>query len=386
MGRLRAGSVAVWAALRRRPVVADAALAAGLAALVVQEITTSDVRGPMGALIPLGVLATLPLTLRRRHRLVALVAVVAGLLGLHQLSIEQEPQTTLLPFLVAVYSVAAHAQPRVAWTGLVVALTAIVVDEPGDTIVLGPLTAATWAVGRLVRSWRRQADDLARLARELEQERADNARLAVASERARIARELHDVVGHTLSLMVLQAGGERLALGSERPATRDALAAIERAGRTTLGELRRLVGVLRADDDEPELAPLPGLAGVPDLVDQVRTTGLPVELRVLGPAGPLPLGLDVSAYRIVQEALTNAVRHASANSVTVCIRYGEGEVCIEVVDDGRPGTPDEPGSGAGHGLVGMRERVALYGGRLTVGPRAGGGWSVAARLPVDGVG
>lgn len=363
--------------------VADAGLAVALAALLVWEVTTSDVRGPLALLLAFGLLCTLPLALRRRAPLVALGAVLTGLLVLHRVSVEQEPQTTLLPFLLAAYSVAAHADRPLAWAGLAVALGGIVVNEPGDAVVLGPLTIATWMVGRLVRSWREQAIELARLAGELEQQRADNARMAVASERIRIARELHDVVGHTLSLLVLQAGGERLALGNDRPGTRDALTAIERAGRSTLAELRRLVGVLRADDDEPALAPLPGLEGLPGLVQQMRATGLRVELRVLGEARPLPPGLDVSAYRIVQEALTNTVKHAAASEATVSVRYADREVCLEVLDDGPPAAV--PASD-GHGLVGMRERVALYGGRLTVGPRAGGGWSVSARLPVDGAG
>ena len=206
----------------------------------------------------------------------------------------------------------------------------------------------------------------------------------MTGERTRIARELHDVVGHTLSLMVLQAGAERLALGDERPATRDALVQIESAGRSTLAELRRLVGVLRSDDEAAERGPPPGLARLPDLVDTVRLTGLSVDLQVQGVPRPLPAGLDVSAYRIVQEALTNTVRHATASVARVCIGYGDGDLQIEVTDDGRA-SPAAPTNG-GHGLIGMRERIALYGGGLSVGPRADGGFTVCARLPLDRAG
>jgi signal transduction histidine kinase len=182
--------------------------------------------------------------------------------------------------------------------------------------------------------------------------------------------------------MVLQAGAERLGLGADRSGTRDSLAAIETSGRSTLAELRRLVGVLRSADDGPELAPLPGLARLDELVGQVRDAGLPVELSTEGSPVVLPTGLDVAAYRIVQEALTNALRHARAPTVvTVRIGYGARELTLEVADDGRP----RPGPGApGHGLVGMRERTALYGGRLTAGPRPGGGFAVCCCLPLDG--
>jgi signal transduction histidine kinase len=382
MRRLGASAVALRTAAERWPAGADAGVAIALAALVVWEITSTDVSGPLATLVALGLATTLPLAVRRRLPLIALGAVVAGILVLDRLSVVQEPQTTLLPFVLVVYSVAAHAEDRVAVLGLVAALVGILVDEADDFVVMGPLTTATWLAGRLVRSWRRQATELARLAEQLERERAQNSRLAVIGERTRIARELHDVVGHTLSLMVLQAGAERLALGAERPDTRDALVQIESTGRSTLTELRRLVGVLRSDDDAAERGPAPGLARLGDLVESVRQAGLTVDLEVLGEPRSLPSGLDVSAFRIVQEALTNTVRHASASAVRVCVDHGPGELRIEVTDDGRTTSPRT--ANGGHGLVGMRERVALYGGRLTVGPRTDGGFAVCARLPLGG--
>ena len=326
MRGLVASLTAARTALNRRPSALDAVLAVALAALVTWEITTTDVAGPIGLLLVFGFLATLSLVLRRRFPVAVAVTVAAAIVVLDEISVEQEPQTTLLPFLAAVYSVGAYADGRWTGIGLAGALIAILVDEPGDFVVIGPLTTATWLVGRLVRSWRRQAVDLGRLAEALDRERAENARLAVADERARIARELHDVVGHTVSLMVLQAGAERLALGDDRPSTRDALVEIERSGRSTLTELRRLVGVLRRDDEEPELAPAPGLVLLPELVRSVRQTGLAVELDVVGEPRLLPPGLDVSAYRIVQEALTNTVKHSTARRCHVRIRYGEREL------------------------------------------------------------
>ncbi len=375
---------AVRDAARTHPRVVDAAGVGVLAALVVQEILTSDVAGPMLLLVPLGLLTTVPLALRRGLPLPVVIAVTAGMLGLDEVSRVQEAQTTLLPFLVAAYSVGAYAPRPVAAVGLAVALAGMMLVEPGDVIVLWPLTAATWLVSRLVRSWRGQAVELGRLAAELERERAESARHAVADERARIARDLHDVVGHNLSLLVLQAGAERLAQPADRSDTREALAAIERSGRATLAELRRLVGVLRDDGDGPDLHPLPGIGRLGELADQVRGAGLPVDLRIEGEPLPVPAGLDVSVYRIAQEALTNVVRHASgATAVTVRLRYGERDLTLEVLDDGR--APDAAGRN-GHGLVGMQERVSLYGGELTAGPRPDGGYAVRTRLPVGGSG
>jgi signal transduction histidine kinase len=365
----------------RRPWAVDLITAAALAAFVEWEILATDVAGPLVWLIPLGLLATLPVALRRRVPVATAVLVVAGIVVLDAVSEVHEPQSTLLSYLLVVYSAGAHADRR-GLVALAVAVTGLAIDEPSDLIVLGPLSVATWLVGRLVRSWRRQAVELGRLAAELERERAESARRAIEDERARIARDLHDVVGHSLSLMVLQAGAERLGLGADRSGTRDALAAIESSGRSTLAELRRLVGVLRSADDGPELTPLPGLTQIDELVGKVRDAGLPVALRTEGSPVSLPPGLDVAAYRIVQEALTNALRHARAPTlVTIRIAYGARELALEVADDGRPGTgPGVPG----HGLVGMRERTALYGGRLTAGPRPGGGFVVRCCLPLDG--
>ncbi len=367
-------------ALAERPSTRDVLLAVGLAAFLELEILASDVAGPTGGLVLLGLSATLPLAVRRSAPILVVAVVVASMLALHAISVEQEPQSTLLPLLLAIFSVGAYAARRPALVGLAVALTGMLVDEPGDFVVMGPLLLGTWLGGRLVRAHSVQAARLTELTRVLEREQAENARLAIAHERVRIARELHDVVAHSVSVIVVQAGAERMTLGEERPDTREVLLEIERTGRAALVEMRRLVGVLRRSDEQLELAPQPSLERVEQLVEHVRRAGLPVSLTVEGAAVALAPGVDVSAFRIVQEALTNALKHAERAPTHVSVRYGERLLEIDVVDEG---TGDAGGNGSGHGLVGMRERISLYGGELDAGPQPGGGYAVRARLPID---
>jgi signal transduction histidine kinase len=207
-------------------------------------------------------------------------------------------------------------------------------------------------------------------------------REAVAAERAAIARELHDVVAHHMSVMVVQAGAARAVSESDPAATAEALRQIEASGRTGLTEMRRLLEVLKAEEDGNGRAPQPGLARLSELVDAMRASGLPVEAVVEGSPRPLQPGVDLSAYRIVQEALTNALRHAGGASARVVVRYDPGAVELEVADDG-PGPPEDPEASGGHGLIGMRERVQLFGGELEAGPRPGGGFLLRARLPSE---
>jgi len=227
----------------------------------------------------------------------------------------------------------------------------------------------------LVRQGIRGRDRRAEMA---ERERELAAREAVVEERARIARELHDVIAHNVSMMVVQAGAERRVLDSANGSTREVLQTIEQIGRGALTEMRRLVGMLRSDGDDP-LAPQPGLDDVATLVGQVREAGLPVELTVEGERRDLPAGIELSAYRIVQEALTNALKHAGEAHAQVSVRYGADSLELEILDDGGASAPASPG---GHGLVGMRERVALYGGRFEASRRPGGGFAVRAKLPM----
>ena len=233
---------------------------------------------------------------------------------------------------------------------------------------------AVWLIGAFVRYRRDERQVIARTT-ELEQQ----ARSAVADERIRLARELHDVVAHNLSVVVLQAAGAR-ASGAGDPTT---LEKIERSGRESLIEMRRLLGVLRRDGDDAELAPQQGVASIAELAERVRAAGVGVELHIDDACRQLPPALDASVYRIVQESLTNVIKHAGCARTRVDVHSDAQAVCVDVVDDGTSATPGTSGEG-GHGLIGMRERVALFGGELTAGPVPGGGFAVRARLLREG--
>jgi signal transduction histidine kinase len=201
----------------------------------------------------------------------------------------------------------------------------------------------------------------------------------VGEERRRIARDLHDVVAHAVGVMTVQAGAARLVLEDDPSRAREPLLAVEQAGRQALGELRRLLGILRRDEREPALRPQPGLAALQELAAQAERAGLPVELIFEGAPARLPAGLDLAAYRIVQEALTNTRKHAGPARARVAVRYAPEALELEITDDGRPAA----NGGSGHGLIGMRERVALYGGQLDAGPRPQGGFTIHAHLPLQ---
>ena len=281
--------------------------------------------------------------------------------------------------LLAVYSAAAHTSGRrtLLAGGLTVVLyiTDMAADSEGlyveGVVFYALLFGAPWVAGRAV--LRRRLSET-RLARE-----KAKAEAAIVEERARIARELHDVVAHSISVMVLQARGGRRVLQAEPADAREAFAIIERTGHQALEEMRRLLGMLRASDEELALAPQPSLRHLDGLVEHVREAGLPVELRIEGDAAPLPPGVDVSAYRIVQEALTNTLKHAGPAHARVVVRYAGDELELEISDDGRAGGK----GGDGHGLVGMSERVAVVGGFLESGRQPDGGFLVRARLPLD---
>ena len=236
-----------------------------------------------------------------------------------------------------------------------------------------------WLAGFALRERAQEAEAAEARAAEAEREREVAARIAVAEERARIARELHDVVAHAVSVMVLQVGAVRHKLPQTLAQDRDALQDVERAGRTALAEMRRLLSAMRRDDDDLELAPQPGVDGLDALVKEVGRAGLPAELHVEGERRALPAGIDLSVYRIAQEGLTNALKHAHASHAEVALRYEPGEVRIEIRDDGDgPSTAD----GLGQGLVGIRERVKIYGGDMSAGAADGGGFVLSARLPL----
>src|SRR4051794_13537657 len=223
-----------------------------------------------------------------------------------------------------------------------------------------------------------------------EREREAAARLAVAEERARLARELHDVVAHALSVMVLQVGVIRRRTPPDRAEEREALLNVEQAGRAALTEMRRLFGAMRRDGEQSELQPQPGLGALSSLLDEVRATGLDVRLHVQGEPRELPAVLDLSAYRIVQEGLTNTLKHSEARRADVGLTYGSSDLVVEVSDDGRPcaaGLVNGAGIQTGHGLVGIRERVNIFGGEMSAEARTGGGgdgFLLRARLPLEG--
>jgi signal transduction histidine kinase len=249
----------------------------------------------------------------------------------------------------------------------------------GDFIFDVVAFSVAWIIGFAVGGKLSEADEARERAARAEREREERARLAVADERARIARELHDVVGHSVSVMTVQATAVRRTLEPDQDKEREALLVVEQTGREALAEMRRVVGVLRRPEEAPALAPQPSLEHLDRLVESAREAGLPVELRVEGKPVPLAAGLDLTAYRLVQEGLTNALKHARAQHAEVVVRYADGQVEVTVSDDG-PGGGD--GDKGGHGLVGMRERISVYGGELEAGPRPEGGYRLSAKLPI----
>jgi signal transduction histidine kinase len=267
---------------------------------------------------------------------------------------------------------------------IVIGILIVIGNIPGDqtasqfTFITLRFVVA-WIAGYALRERAEQAEAAEMRAVHAERERESAARVAVAEERARIARELHDIVAHAVSVMVLQVGAVRHKLPDSLAEDRDALKGVERAGRTALAEMRRLLAAMRPDGDEAQLVPQPGLDGLNSLLADVGRAGLPVELHLEGEPYPLPRGVDLSAYRIVQEGLTNALKHAQASDADVIVRYRPDEVEIEVRDNGNGNVTSD---GLGHGLVGIRERVKIYGGEMSARPEPEGGFVLSTRLPI----
>jgi signal transduction histidine kinase len=295
-----------------------------------------------------------------------------------------------LPIFVLVAGVSLHSTRRRALlaAGLAaVALSVAVWLQPervatASTWVASLLAVAVaWLWGENLRNRRARWAAMEERARRLEAEREERDRQAVTDERLRIARELHDVVAHSMSVIAVQSGVANHVIDSRPAQARQALATIEATSRSALVELRRLLGVLRQGDDPvASLEPNPGMAEIGRLADQIRSAGVEVELKIEGEPGELPPGVDLSAFRIAQEGLTNVLKHGGGVA-RVLVRYSPGAVAVEIADDGRAGTDGAPAEGTGHGLIGMRERVAVFGGQLTAGPVPGGGYRMAARLP-----
>lgn len=373
--------------LKRHPV--DVSVAAGLGVVAQLELWIPNlvpgaarVDDPGPVLAATALLFTLPLAARRVAPVASGLGVFTGVLLGHALASPPAGLSELAAIIVASYSVAAHAARRGAAIGLVAGFGAAVVvvqGDPDDFAFTAFLLAACWLAGRTIRRHRRQTAELTRLAAQLAREREEKAQMAVALERSRLARELHDVVAHAVSVMVVQAGGVRGVLRPDQHEERSALAAVESTGRQAMAELRRMLGILRGGD-EVGLDPPPRLAHVERLVEQVGGTGVHVELEVSGRPRSLAPGLELCAYRVVQEALTNVVKHAGPATAHVCVGYGKRELSLEVSDDGAGLSNGRP---AGHGLAGMRERVALFAGELDAGPLPGGGFRVRASFPLD---
>jgi signal transduction histidine kinase len=301
----------------------------------------------------------------------------------------EPPFVSFLALLLCVYSIAAYGEERRAVVAGVIAGVVILAADilrlgagvhPENFIPIWVFCATIWFIGRTIHKSQLQAARLRDLTAQLELEREERARTAVAEERNRIAREMHDVVAHSVSVMVVQSQAAQRLLEGEQRVARQALGSIETTGRQALTEMRRLLGTLRRTDAELALSPQPSLRRLEDLIEQVRKAGLPVELRVEGEAASLPPGVDLSAYRIVQEALTNTLKHAGPSHAKVVVHYRDDELEVEVTDDG---AGNGNGGGSGQGMIGMRERVVLYGGILESGKKVGGGYVVRARLPLN---
>jgi signal transduction histidine kinase len=412
------------------PTVADGLLAALLTVIALpmlflpsenfERLYASGFRDPGPLAVLLTLCQTVPVTWRRRAPYAVLAASTAA--AVIHMALGYKPTFAEAAMVVALYTVAAHRPRRqallaaglfgVAMVGYGVIADRLYPASIEDNLQIWALTfvqfGAAFFLGDLQKRRLANMAKLEALNAQLAEEQELRSRWAVAEERARIARELHDVVAHSVSVMVVQAGAARRTLATSPAQATTALGQIESTGRQALVEMRRLLGLLRdGDHEDAALTPQPGLAHLESLAEAAREAGLPVEVEVEGEPRPLPAGIDLSAYRIVQEALTNSLKHAGPARARVRVCYGREALEVQVSDDGaghsapardgaglamvrlRPGgllevtSPAAPAGGGGNGLIGMRERVAMFGGSLEAGPRPGGGYRVAAHLPLD---
>ena len=380
----------LWSFLRRHGI--DLLIVAGAIECAVEVAVWND--GPTGPstaawfAAPAAALIVLPLLGRRRWPFGApvLVWLVAAGLSFADGRLVSSAAASTVAGMAAAFLLGHLPDARQGRIGLGVVLVGaaiVVYNEPdhtaGDFVFTPALFLIAWLAGYALRERAAQVEAAEERAIHAEREREAAARVAVAEERARIARELHDIVAHAVSVMVLQVGAVRRKLpeGDDEDALRD----VERTGRTALTEMRRLLGAMRRDDEDVELAPQPGLDSLDALLEAFGRAGLPVKLEVDGEATPLPRALDLSAYRIIQEGLTNTLKHSHASQADVLIRFTPGELRIDVRDDGEGSAPND---GLGHGLVGVRERVKIYGGEMHAGAANGGGFVLTTRLPLEG--
>ena len=384
--------------VRPRPTRLDLVVAAVIMLIGQLETWTDDALDPQPVFAAAALAVTLPLAVRRAAPIPVLVAMFVPLYAVAASENRFDGAYLMLALIAAFTAIGSFSPDRrraAIGLGLGLALLAALFaleaatapagadsTPVGDLVFVGGIVSAFWGLAIALRERSQRADLLEDRAEQLEREREERARQAVADERARIARELHDVVAHSVSVIAVQTGSMRRRLRHERPDEAEELEATERTARQALGELRRMLGLLRAEDEGLALAPQPGIGDVPELVERSRGTGVEITLEVEGHPKTLAPGVDLAAYRIVQEALTNVIRHAGPARAEVVVRFGERDLQLEIADDGRGSGAVHNGDGGGHGLVGMRERAALYGGSVEAGPEPGGGFAVRARLPI----
>jgi signal transduction histidine kinase len=360
----------------------DVGLATGLTIWAILEAVAGNSPGfSVGVL-----LTTLPLIVRRRWPVAVLALAIAGF----GIAGNSSGLASLIGGLTACVSVGLYSRHQNAAVVAVIASAAFVALEfgRGESSTLPVpgyllpflLLGAAYLAGREIGSRRNALDAQRERSAQIEREHETAIKAAAAAERQHIARELHDVVAHSVSVMVVQAGAARQVMADKPDAARESLLNVESVGHAAMAELRRLLGVLGTNGNEAPLAPQPGMSGLDALLERMRDAGLPVEVKVSGEPAVLPPGVDVAAFRIIQEALTNALKYAGGAPTRVGVSYASDAVDIEVVDDGALTTPAD---GIGRGLAGMRERVALFGGRVDAGTRPGGGYAVRAHLPLD---
>jgi signal transduction histidine kinase len=369
----------------------DATLAFVLGLAGLGSVAETGRNGTILLLVPFWLAMIIAVVFRRKNPVIAFaVAVVAGA---GQVIFASHPSVSDLAILVLLYTLAAYQPRRISIPGLVICLAgsavAVAVWASGlgpvdkfllATVIFSGTALVAWVLGDSMRYRRAYLTALEDRAARLERERDAQAQVAAAAERARIARELHDVIAHNVSVMVVQADGAGYALRSDPERAGQALAAIAQTGRMALTEMRRLLGVLRAGDEQTDLAPVPGLDQLRELVNQARAAGMSVSLTLDGPSRPRPEGAELAAYRVVQESLTNTRKHGGlAAAAAVILRYEPNGLLLQVTDDGLGAAA--PADGPGHGQTGMRERIEMYGGTVQVGPLPGGGYRVTAWLP-----
>ncbi|NRQ50085.1 sensor histidine kinase [Aeromicrobium stalagmiti] len=361
-----------------------------VAVLIFVPLVLLGVQGDDIFLLDIALLA--PLALRRRATVASFTLICLGLLV--QVASEPGPRYGDVALLLGLYAIAAYGPVWAVWAGLATGfLGAVIASFQWSNgvydintlffafITLATMVFAAWLLGYLARTRRAYVASLEDRAAQLERDAAQQTQIATAAERARIAREMHDVVAHSLSVMVVQADGALYAAQKRPEQALETLRTISATGRSSLTEMRKLLGLLRDEDSNPALAPMPGARDIPELVQQLRDSGLTIDLQVAGPLDGLDAATGLTAYRIVQEALTNTLKHAGPEvSASVDVQVTADAVQVQVDDDGRgAATADD---GQGHGILGIRERIAVHAGEVEAGPRPGGGFRVRAVVPV----